>query len=163
MHLCSWVHWSTLAIWVHYSQHFSFPEAFLFQKQSSFPKAIIFSKSFPFSKQIPLGPCFWIKTFLEKNAFKKEYFWKRMYLKCLEKSVIQFNPIPTRLCHVIYCHGDKSYLCLVGLELRKPSIFFCWHCWNMYEPNFWSVAKAELRIWCATWNLNLESYLVYIP
>ena len=61
---------------------------------------------------------------LEKNAFKKEYFWKRMYLKCLEKSVIQFNPIPTRLCHVIYCHGDKSYPCLVGLGLRKPSIFF---------------------------------------
>ena len=61
---------------------------------------------------------------LEKNAFKKEYFWKRMYLKCLEKSVIQFNPIPTRLCRVIYCHGDKSYPCLVGLGLRKPSIIF---------------------------------------
>ena len=26
--------------------------------------------------------------------------------------------------------------------------------------HFWSVAKAELRIWCGTWNSNLESYLI---
>ena len=31
--------------------------------------------------------------------------------------VLQFNPIPTRLCHVIYCHGEKSYPCLVGIGL----------------------------------------------
>ena len=30
-----------------------------------------------------------------------------------------FNPIPTRLCHVIYCHGDKSYACLVEIWLIK--------------------------------------------
>ena len=37
------------------------------------------------------------------------------------------NPIPTRLCHVIYCHGDKSYPCLVGIGLThnipKQSLF----------------------------------------
>ena len=27
------------------------------------------------------------------------------------------NPIPTRLCHVIYCQGDKKYPCLVGIGL----------------------------------------------
>ena len=26
-----------------------------------------------------------------------------------------FNTIPTSLCHVIYCCGDKSYPCLVGM------------------------------------------------
>ena len=30
-----------------------------------------------------------------------------------------FNPIQTRLCHVIYCHGDKSYPCLVGRGLKN--------------------------------------------
>ena len=29
------------------------------------------------------------------------------------------NPIPTRLCHVIYCCSDKSYPCLVGIGLTK--------------------------------------------
>ena len=28
------------------------------------------------------------------------------------------NPIPTRICHMIYCHSDKSYLCLVGIGLN---------------------------------------------
>ena len=28
------------------------------------------------------------------------------------------------------------------------------------KGHFWSVAKAEPRIWCATWNSNLESYLL---
>ena len=31
-------------------------------------------------------------------------------------SVLCINPIPTRLCHVIYCCGDKNYPCLVGIE-----------------------------------------------
>ena len=34
-----------------------------------------------------------------------------------------FNPIPTRLCHVIYCHGDNSYPCLVGIGLRASILF----------------------------------------
>ena len=29
------------------------------------------------------------------------------------------NPIPTRLCQVIYCHGDKSYHCLVGIGVSE--------------------------------------------
>ena len=32
---------------------------------------------------------------------------------------IQPNPIPTWLCHVIYCCGDKSYPCLVGIRWNK--------------------------------------------
>ena len=31
------------------------------------------------------------------------------------QKVRSLNPIPTRFCHVIYCHGDKSYPCLVGI------------------------------------------------
>ena len=31
---------------------------------------------------------------------------------------LQIKPILTRLCHVIYCHGDRSYPCLVGIGLR---------------------------------------------
>jgi hypothetical protein len=34
----------------------------------------------------------------------------------LEIAFKTYNPIPTRLCHVIYCHGDKSYPC--GIWLR---------------------------------------------
>ena len=30
-----------------------------------------------------------------------------------------FNPIPTRLCHVIYCQGDKSYPCLFGIGFNN--------------------------------------------
>jgi hypothetical protein len=33
-----------------------------------------------------------------------------------------FNPIPARLCHVIYCQGDKSYPCLVGIGLRLKEL-----------------------------------------
>ena len=35
---------------------------------------------------------------------------------------IFLNPIPTRLCHVIYCFGDKSYPCLDGIGLT--CVFF---------------------------------------
>ena len=28
------------------------------------------------------------------------------------------NPIPTRLCHMIYYHGDKKYSYLVGIGLN---------------------------------------------
>ena len=35
-----------------------------------------------------------------------------MYLK------ERLNPIPTRLCHVIYCWGDKNHPCLVGIGLK---------------------------------------------
>ena len=133
MHLCSWVRWSTLAIWVHYSQHFFFPEAFLFQKHSSFPKAIIFSKSFPFSKQIPLGPCFWIKTFLEKYAFGKECFQKRILL---EKNVFKMS-------------WKKA-----SFNLRKPSIFFVGTveiCMSLIidqwpKQNLWLDAQPEIWI-----------------
>ena len=31
----------------------------------------------------------------------------------------QLNPIPTRLSHVIYCCGYKSYSCLVGIGLKQ--------------------------------------------
>ena len=33
--------------------------------------------------------------------------------------------------------------------------------WKWLKGHFWSVAKVELRIWCGTWNLNLESYLLH--
>ena len=33
--------------------------------------------------------------------------------------MLDFNPIPTRLCHMIYCQGDKSYPYLVGIGLSQ--------------------------------------------
>jgi hypothetical protein len=33
--------------------------------------------------------------------------------------VLKLNPIPARLCHVIYYCIDKSYSCLVGIVLNK--------------------------------------------
>ena len=35
-----------------------------------------------------------------------------------------FNPVPTRLCHVTYYHGDKKYPCLVGIRLSDFWGFF---------------------------------------
>ena len=31
---------------------------------------------------------------------------------------------PTRLCHVVYYHGDKKYPCLVGIGLRLDHLSF---------------------------------------
>ena len=31
--------------------------------------------------------------------------------------IFKFNPVPDRLCQVIYNHGDKRYYCLVGIWL----------------------------------------------
>ena len=36
---------------------------------------------------------------------------------------ILFNPISTRLCHVIYCHSDKSYPCLFGIGFKDLSLY----------------------------------------
>ena len=33
------------------------------------------------------------------------------------------KPIPTRLCHMIYCCSDKSYPCLVGIGLTSTFCF----------------------------------------
>ena len=33
--------------------------------------------------------------------------------------ILHLNPLPTRLCHVIYCCGNKSYPCLVGIGLKQ--------------------------------------------
>ena len=40
--------------------------------------------------------------------------WNVEYLVGLEATGrLPVNPIPTRLCHVIYYHGDEKYPCLV--------------------------------------------------
>ena len=33
--------------------------------------------------------------------------------------VVSVILIPTRICHVIYCHRDKNYPCLLGIGLNK--------------------------------------------
>ena len=61
---------------------------------------------------------------LQKKA-KKGLFLYQVFFVCLftakrirDRSIVSsINPIPTRLCHVIYCCGDKSYPCLVGIGL----------------------------------------------
>ena len=42
------------------------------------------------------------------------------------------NPIPTGLCQVTYCHGDKSYPCLVGIGLINLTRQTRWLC-NSFE------------------------------
>ena len=38
---------------------------------------------------------------------------------CIEMAARCYvNPIPIRLCHVIYCQNDESYPCLVGIGLK---------------------------------------------
>ena len=44
---------------------------------------------------------------------------------------------------------------LIGLVLVRD-VKMTW------KGHFWSVAKAVLRIWCWTWNSNLESYLIHM-
>ena len=46
------------------------------------------------------------------------YDFQDVTLKYLNLKLL-VNLIPTRLCHVMYCHGDKSYPCLVGIGLTK--------------------------------------------
>ena len=38
-------------------------------------------------------------------------------IQCIWWLKVRINPIPTRLGHVMYCNGDKSYPCLVGIGL----------------------------------------------
>ena len=45
--------------------------------------------------------------------------------------------------------------CQLNLELWQEI-------WKWLKGHFWSVAKAELRTWCETWNSNLEIYLIHI-
>ena len=88
----------------------------------------------------------WGKIFLEAVAYLKKIFvdvvslrildlsWKRfcrkirvqlglgMHIFGTRKNLsnskfVQLNPIPTRLCHVIWYCGGKSYPCLVGIGL----------------------------------------------
>ena len=44
--------------------------------------------------------------------FVKRY--QDFFVCCINPKV---NPVPTRLCHVIYYHGDKKYPCVVGIGL----------------------------------------------
>ena len=62
--------------------------------------------------------------FLQPNLW---WYFKRFcfFFTCFTISAISnylkidaFNPIPTRLCHVKYCHSDKSHPCLVGQGLN---------------------------------------------
>ena len=44
------------------------------------------------------------------------------HLRCTDVRSFRVNPISTRLGHVIYCHGDRSYPCFVGIELIVVNI-----------------------------------------
>ena len=46
------------------------------------------------------------------------------------------NPIPTRLCHAIYCHGDKSYPCLVGIGLNRAPIIHTYSDFSYISASF---------------------------
>ena len=63
---------------------------------------------------------------------KCKSFWRLNQQKRVEKFFalsffknLQFDPIPTRLCHVIYCHGDKNYPCLVEVGLTEIDSLYC--------------------------------------
>ena len=36
---------------------------------------------------------------------------------------VSLNPVPTRLCHVIYYHDDNKYHCLVRIGLMQDWVF----------------------------------------
>ena len=44
-------------------------------------------------------------------------------MKIFSYKSIRFNPVPTRLCHVIYYYGDNEYHCLVRIELMQDWVF----------------------------------------
>ena len=59
------------------------------------------------------------------------------------------NPIPTRLCHVIYCHGDKSYPrpVVIGLINIDKISMTCFHESGIYEFRFFPHKIASVVIW----------------
>ena len=53
---------------------------------------------------------------VHSNSFLHNFF-APFLLEAVENRNVTFSPIPTKLCHVIYCDGDKSYPCLIGIGL----------------------------------------------
>ena len=65
------------------------------------------------SSDLKTCPAFLFKTTSDQSI----YCGKHMRYNFALVSLPELNPIPTRHCHVIYCCGDKTYSCLVGIEL----------------------------------------------
>ena len=68
-----------------------------------------------------------IVTFYFLHKFDQTPRWNLLTQGTWPLQVRKFNPIPTRLSHVIYYHGDKKYPCLVGIGIRP-------RCPLLYRP-----------------------------
>ena len=60
------------------------------------------------------------------------------------------NPIPTTLCHLIYCCGDKIYPCLVGIGLKHNANVLCFSgltnfCYQNWTNAFYERKKMRWR------------------
>ena len=56
----------------------------------------------------------WIETIIVITYWYRNYSCEpRMRSKLGNVRMNAVSPVPTRLCHVIYDHGDKKYPCLV--------------------------------------------------
>ena len=69
--------------------------------------------------------CFWHPiSFLTHRMIEIRWIYITVFIRtvsswCLLSALINwFNPVPTRLCHVIYFHSNKKYPCLVVMGLN---------------------------------------------
>ena len=79
------------------------------------------------------------------------------------------NPIPTRLCHVIYYHTDKKYPCLVGLGLIEENMdLSCIHLAVLEISIYQRKKKPEIQmrfqenlnpLWCGFRICRLQQFL----
>ena len=90
---------------------------------------------------IGISGCLWITFCLKDDENVKYYVYFATSLigiggstmMVTSLSLVNWNPIPTRHIHVIYCNGYKNYPCLVGIGLTifcmtsKNKIPHLWH------------------------------------
>ena len=77
-------------------------------------------------------------------VWKENVWWKDRQFESFSPNCL-FSPIPTKLCHVKYCCGDKSYPCLVGIGLNncneKLILKIIW--WEFWID--WNTAKVTYQ------------------
>ena len=77
-----------------------------------------------------------------KVILLKSYKHSAYALADEKKDVLSFNPIPTRLCHVIYCHSDKRNSCHNHLLMQSKAYFEGFeHCSKDRKVYFWTQAQ----------------------
>ena len=110
---------------------------------------MIYLSYFYIHKKYYLVKC---RSFWRLNQQKRvEIFFELSFFKNL-----QFDPIPTRLCHVIYCHGDKNYPCLVEVGLTEIDSLYC-HRISEIKKKIVSKHK-RYKQWMCSFKTNLNPF-----